>query len=119
MAQCVRGNVLDSRLARVRLENQPEALAGQPAAPVIDEQSLFLVRGDPWPTVIQVTAQCIDGAGPQRDRSLATALARAPGDAPLEVDIRQIERDQLADPHSGRIERLEHGLIAEAFGTII
>ena len=38
---------------------------------------------------------------------------------PFEIDITEIERNQLADPHAGRIERLQHGLIAEAFGTIL
>ena len=57
MAQRVRRDVLNSGLARIGLEDQPEALAGQPAAAVIDEQRGLFVRGDAWPALIQIVSQ--------------------------------------------------------------
>ena len=43
VSQRVRRNVADLRLLRVRLQDQPETLPGQPVAAVIQEERRFVV----------------------------------------------------------------------------
>ncbi len=57
MAQSMGGDIVDPRLARVRLQDQPEPLAGQPATAVIDEEGVFLVRGNAAATTLDVGTQ--------------------------------------------------------------
>ena len=122
VAQRVRRHVVDAGFAGVVLEHQPDALAGQPLAAAVDEERLLAAPPrHPRARLIEVGVERRDGGGVDRDQPLAAALAHAAhrGALVVQLDRVQVERDELADAHAGRVEQLEHRLVALGFGGVL
>ena len=48
--------------------------------------------------------------------ALLVALAGHGDDAPVEVEVVDVEAAQLGDPHAAPVEELEHGVVTEVAG---
>ncbi len=62
----------------------------------------------------QIGRQGTDGSGIERDDAVFSARSAAFDKGPRQADVRDVQGDQLADAHTGGIERFEHGLVAIA-----
>src|SRR6266545_438877 len=103
----------------IALEDEPEALARQAFATMVQEQRLGLLRratGQLRPRNVEVFLQRGGGRAADRQDALAAALANAAYALRFQVQIFEIQRHQLADAYAGGVQKLEHALIAEPLG---
>ena len=115
----MRRNVLDVGLLRVAFQDQPEPLARQALAAVIqEERGRIGAPGQRRPATAQVLAQHLHRPLAHRDRSLTAGLAEAAGGAGLEIKRVEVERHEFAHPHPGRVERLHHRQVAQRLGRV-
>ena len=90
-------------------------LAGDPAPAMVQEEDVAaLGAAQVRPAARKVRARSLDGALPHRDDPLLRALAHAPHETLVEVDVRDAQRDELRDPEAGAVEELQHRPVAQA-----
>ena len=97
-----------------RADHQPGAPRAQRRAVRVQEDgpSAVAARGKDRPRDGEVAAQGTRGRRAEQELALLVALAGDAQPAPLEVDAIDGEAGELADAHAGRVEQLEHRLVA-------
>ena len=118
VAQRVRRDICNARLARVGFQDEPEALAGQTATAVIEEERPLIVDIERTAGIAQADIERIERVAFERDPALAAGAASAAGNPVREIDIFEIERNELADAHAAGVDQLQHRLVAQRFGAM-
>ena len=115
VTQGMRRNILvDVRLFLIILDDLPEALTRHTFAGNIDKKRLLRRHSDHFRTdILHIIRHRLKRLGIQRnDANLA--VSGAADKAAGQADIIVIEIDQLTDPNTGRVQQLQHGLVAVA-----
>src|SRR5215218_7112993 len=95
MPQRVRRDIPDPRALRVRLQDQPESLAGEAVAAVVEEKRRLVRHRDRRARLVEIALQRYDCRGTQRHVPLPARLTAAADRRLLQVDVVEIERDEL------------------------
>ena len=100
-------------------DHQPGALAGQPAAPPVEEHGVGVAPALPLlgdqrrPAAgAEPVHERGDGVAADRHDPLLRPLAERPQQRRLEVDVAEPQAHQLRDPQPGPVEHLEDGPVA-------
>jgi hypothetical protein len=110
--QRMRRDLIDSRSLSVLLQDQPESLTRQAVTTMVQEQCR-LVRALRYrrTSELKVLRQSRRGPWTELDIAPPVLFPGAADGAALKVNVVEIEADQLRDPHSSRIQRLQHRAI--------
>src|SRR6187399_906378 len=113
VAKLWRRTCVDTGADAPGLEDLPEALPGHRRTAQVDEHRVVPPLGELRPQLGEVPAERALGLLPYRYHPLLRAFAEGEEVAPLEVDLRQPEPDELRNPKAGGIEQLEHRPVAQ------
>src|SRR5579883_1603693 len=119
VAQTMRRDVGNPILARIPLNDEPEALTRETLAVMVEEKRLLL-----WMTarhrrahLVEILLQCLERVLCKRQSAFVFAAATpawTDNHVLLGMNVGQIERDQFADAHAGGVEQVQHREIALA-----
>src|SRR6478736_997793 len=97
----MRRDVIDTRQARVALEDQPEALPREALPTMAQEQRrISTFARDSTTPAAQILAQRFHGRRLQRDQPLAATFAKAPYPLVRQLHTIEIERHQLTHAYT-------------------
>ena len=105
---------VEPRAARVALDDLVEALAGEPAAAVVEEQrGLHAVAHEPRPAPAEIGDERARGGRADRHQALLGALAAGPQHAGLEVHVADLETDRLRRAEPAGVHQLQQRAVAQ------
>jgi hypothetical protein len=103
----------------VGFDDEPEALAGQLLAAMVEEKGFFFVAFEKVGTaVLQIVGKDVFGFIIKRQFAGVVVAGGTEQGVHGEVYIFDAERDGLGDAHSGGIEQVEQGGVAEVLGRL-
>ena len=85
-------------------------------APVEKKGALVDRAGKAIASTFHVRGEALQGLLVDGEDALLGALAHAAHHAPLKVDVLDVQRHELGDPHAGRVEQLEESFVADGLG---
>src|SRR6266516_1523382 len=114
----MRRDIGDTGLARVALDNKPEALARQMFTMMIQKEGLLAFSAyEAWTRFFQIALYGLHRHNGERQQTFALLLPIAPWTEHGRsggIEIRQVERNELGGAHTCRVERVQHRQIAQA-----
>src|SRR5687767_14843975 len=82
---------------------------------MVQKERALVEQDEQWPRLEEVVVDCLNRALAQGNQPLPRGAPGTPHMALQQIHVVAIERDELADPHSGSVERFEHRAISDGF----